>query len=84
MTNHLTIIRDLIANKKGARDRARKYLIEAEGEVLTVQQAASMMGCSVGHTYNLINKGRLQTVSQKGRKIRISPVAVQEYLKSVF
>lgn len=84
MTNHLTIISDLLANKKGARERARQYLIEAEGEVLTVQQAASMMGCSVGHVYNVIHKGRLHTVSEKGRKIKISPVAVQEYLKGVF
>jgi len=84
MTNHLTIISDLLANKKGARERARQYLIEAEGEVLTVQQAASMMGCTVQHVYNVIHKKRLKTVSEKGRKIRISPVAVQEYLRGVF
>ena len=84
MTNHIEIIRDLLARKKGAKERARQYLIEAEGEVLTVQQAASMIGCSNGHVYNLIHRGRLQTVSKKGRKVRISPVAVQEYLKGVF
>ena len=67
MTNHIDIIRDLLAGKKGAKERARQYLIAAEG-----------------HVYNVIHKGRLHTVSEKCRKIRISPVAVQEYLKGVF
>ena len=61
---------------------ARQILLHSVEGLLTVQQSAEVLGCSVGTIRNWIREGRLRAYRVGPRLLRIKPDDLEKTLRS--